>query len=75
MHNWPRASPSETGAFFKYGQVQKAAAIPASWWRTAGSLDDPSRFKPAQVVYAQSAQRWDHMDSALTAFSQMPPPK
>ena len=41
----------------------------------AGSLDDPSRFKPAHIVYAQSAQDWDHMDPALTAFRQMPPPK
>jgi hypothetical protein len=31
----------------------------------AGSLDDPSRFKPAMDIYTASAQPWDHMHPDL----------
>jgi hypothetical protein len=55
--------------------MAKSSGYPGVVWLTAGSLDDPSRFKPAHIVYAQSAQSWDYMDQALTAFRAMPPPK
>jgi hypothetical protein len=31
----------------------------------AGSLDDPSVFRPAQDIFTASAQPWDVMDPAL----------
>jgi hypothetical protein len=40
---------------------------------TAGSLDDPSIFKPGMDIYTGSAQPWDHMNSALPKFPKMPP--
>jgi hypothetical protein len=35
---------------------------------TAGSLDDPSLFKPGMVVFTDSAPSWDHIDPALRRF-------
>lgn len=31
----------------------------------AGTLDEPSAYKPQQVVWARSMQPWDHFDAAL----------
>ena len=62
---------SQCGSFI----MAKSSGYPGVVWLTAGSLDDPSHFKPAHIVYAQSAQHWDYMDPALAAFRQMPPPK
>jgi len=39
----------------------------------AGSLDDPSIFKPQMDIYTSSAQPWDYMDPALPKFPKMPP--
>jgi hypothetical protein len=39
----------------------------------AGSLDDPSWYKPAMDIYTASAQPWDHMNPALPKFPKMPP--
>ena len=39
----------------------------------AATLDDPSRFAPTFVTYADRAQEWDRVDPALTAFAEMPP--
>jgi len=38
----------------------------------AGSLDDPSVFKPQMVVYTRSAQPWDRMDPELPKFASLP---
>lgn len=38
----------------------------------AGSLDDPSVFKPQMDIYTESAQPWDHMDPDLPKFPGMP---
>lgn len=38
----------------------------------AGSLDDPSRHRPAMDVFTASAQPWDHMDPALPKHAQAP---
>jgi hypothetical protein len=62
---------SQCGSFI----MAKSSGYQGVIWLTAGSLDDPSHFKPAHIVYAQSAQHWDYMDPALAAFRQMPPPK
>jgi hypothetical protein len=59
----------ECGSSVTYG----TAAFPDEVFVTAGSLDDPSWFKPVIVVYASSAQPWDHVDRSLPRFQEMPP--
>jgi len=39
----------------------------------AGSLDDPSVFKPSVVVFTEHGPAWDYLDPALPKFPQMPP--
>ncbi len=39
----------------------------------AGSLDDPSWYKPSMDIYTASAQPWDHMKPDLPKFPKMPP--
>lgn len=39
----------------------------------AGSLDDPSEFRPAMDLYVASAQPWDYMNPDLPKFSKSPP--
>lgn len=53
--------------------VYRSAALPASIFVTAGSLDDPTIFAPAMVVYTESAQPWDVIDPRLRRFDRMPP--
>jgi hypothetical protein len=48
--------------------------IPEFMGIMAGSLDDPSCFKPQADVYVASAQPWDCMNSELPKFPKMPPP-
>jgi len=36
---------------------------------TAGTLDNPSLFKPEMGIYASSAQPWDFMNPALPKYS------
>jgi hypothetical protein len=38
----------------------------------AGSLDDPSRFKPQAVTYAIRGLAWDKLDPTLQSFEKMP---
>jgi len=38
----------------------------------AGSLDDPSIYKPIVDIYTSSAQPWDHMDPQTVKFLKMP---
>ncbi|HEY9649165.1 MAG TPA: hypothetical protein V6C95_00775 [Coleofasciculaceae cyanobacterium] len=40
----------------------------------AGSLDDPSWFKPQADIYVASAQPWDYMNPDLPKFAKLPPP-
>ena len=35
----------------------------------AGTLDDPSIFKPAEDIYTSSAQPWDFMNPQLRKFA------
>jgi hypothetical protein len=51
----------------------KTSAIPDLAMITAGSLDDPSQYKPSMDIFTASAQPWDHMDPALPKFPKMPP--
>lgn len=39
----------------------------------AGSLDDPTRFKPHMVTYGMRGHAWDRLDPALQIFEKMPP--
>jgi hypothetical protein len=39
----------------------------------AGSLDDPSRYKPQALTYSVRGYAWDHIDPALPKFDKMPP--
>ena len=41
---------------------------------TAGSVDDPSWFRPQMDFFVSDAQPWDQMDSAITKFKHYPPP-
>jgi hypothetical protein len=59
----------ECGSSVTYGTT----AFPDAVFVTAGSLDDPSWFKPLMVVYASTAQPWDHVDPSLPRFQEMPP--
>ena len=38
----------------------------------AGSLDDPSTFRPNQDIYTASAQPWDYMNPALPKSPKLP---
>lgn len=38
----------------------------------AGSLDDPSWYRPSRDIYVHSAQPWDLMDPALPKHDRMP---
>jgi hypothetical protein len=50
----------------------KTSGMPQFMFVTAGTLDDPSRFKPAMDIFTASAQPWDHMNPALPKFSKFP---
>jgi len=51
----------------------RPAAAPDRMGIMAGSLDDPSWYRPAIDIYTASAQPWSHMDPALPKFPKMPP--
>jgi hypothetical protein len=55
--------------------IGKTSGFPGMMIVTAGSLDDPARFKPQFVVYTSSGHAWDHMDAKLPAFAKLPPPE
>jgi hypothetical protein len=40
---------------------------------TAGSLDDPSLFKPQMDIFVSDAQPWDQMDPTIPKFEQYSP--
>jgi hypothetical protein len=50
----------------------KPAIIPDLIGIVAGSLDDPSRFRPAMDIYTASAQPWDYLNPALRKFERSP---
>jgi len=51
----------------------KTSGAPDLAMITAGSLDDPSLYKPTLDIFTSRAQPWDHMNPALVKFSKMPP--
>ena len=52
--------------------VGGSTGMPGMTGVMAGSLDDPSLFKPTMDVFTDSAQPWDHMDPELAKFPGMP---
>jgi hypothetical protein len=50
----------------------KSAGMPDLTIILAGSLDDPSGFRPGMDIYTASAQPWDHMNPQLPKFTKMP---
>ncbi len=40
---------------------------------SAASLDDPSRFRPAMVMWTAAGQAWDPLESEVPKFDKMPP--
>jgi hypothetical protein len=48
-------------------------AFPDYFVVRAGSLDDPTRYKPQLISWAAAAQPWDHVDPQLPKFEKMPP--
>jgi len=51
----------------------RTSAVPDLAMITAGSLDDPSLYKPTLDIFTASAQPWDHMNPTLAKFPKMPP--
>jgi hypothetical protein len=39
----------------------------------AGSLDDPSRYRPQLVTWTAAGYAWDHLDPDVPKFDRMPP--
>jgi hypothetical protein len=48
-------------------------AMPQVFVIRAGSLDDPSRYRPDMVYWTETAQPWDYLDPEATKFARMPP--
>jgi hypothetical protein len=48
-------------------------AMPDLFTIHAGSLDDPSRYKPQAVTYTVRGYAWDNLDPVLPKFDKMPP--
>jgi hypothetical protein len=53
------------------GDPMIAAAL-AARARRAGSLDNPSAFRPSQDIFTASAQPRDHMDPDLPKAAKLP---
>lgn len=52
--------------------VGKSSGMPDLMMLRAGSLDDPSWYRPGMDLYTASAQPWDHMNPDLPKFPKMP---
>ena len=48
------------------------SAAPDLFTVHAGSLDDPSQYKPQLVTYSVRGYAWDHVDPTLRKFDKMP---
>jgi len=47
--------------------------MPEVFVASAGSLDDPGRYKSQLVMWASAGHAWDHLDPAVPKFNKMPP--
>ncbi|PWU15415.1 MAG: aldehyde-activating protein [Verrucomicrobia bacterium] len=74
-------TPSERGGFIHRGfcpdcgspVLSKFDAAPHLVGIRAGSLDDPSWFRPGYDIWTSDAQPWDHMNPTLTKYEKYPP--
>ncbi len=74
------ASPSEMGGMTRRGfcvecgspVMGKPDKVPHIVAIRAGSMDDPSGYKPQMEVWASDAQAWDRLDAALAKFEKYP---
>ena len=53
----------------------KASSMPGLATLRVASLDDPASITPQMAVYTKRLLPWDHLDPALPAFPEMPPPE
>jgi hypothetical protein len=53
--------------------IGRTSGMPHMTTISAGSLDDPSAFKPGFVVYTSRGHAWDLVDPAVPSFPKMPP--
>ena len=67
QHIQPRICPDCGSRIFG-----KTSGFPQFVLITAGSLNDPSLFKPAMDFFTSSAQPWDYMDPKLPKFAKQP---
>jgi hypothetical protein len=61
----PECGSRVTGGEFE-GRSQSVGVL-------AGSLDEPSWFRPQMDIFVSDAQPWDEMDPAIPKFEQYPP--
>jgi hypothetical protein len=54
------------------GVIAEADAFPGMTIFLAGSLDDPTAYKPTMELYCSSAQPWFHAGGERTQFAKMP---
>jgi hypothetical protein len=57
----------------KMSENTKFAALPGLALVTAGSLADPSVFKPQAVLYTSQGHAWDHLNPELPKFEKLWP--
>jgi hypothetical protein len=53
--------------------VGATSGLPGVTTISAGSLDDPSVFRPQFVCYTSRGHAWDRVDPAVPSFPKMPP--
>jgi hypothetical protein len=55
------------------GVIAEGDVLPDLTIVLAGTLDDPSSYKPGMEIYCSSAQAWVHSGDERTRFPKMPP--
>ena len=63
----PECGSRVTGGEFEGGESPFVGIL-------AGTLDDPSWFRPQMDFFTSDAQPWDQMDPSIAKFEQYPPP-
>ena len=51
----------------------KPSLVPGLIGLRAGSLDDPSDYRPQVDIFASGAAPWDHMNPSIAKFAESPP--
>lgn len=53
--------------------VSEVVATPHVEWLNAGTLDDPSWFRPQMNIWCDSAKPWVSIDDTILAYAGDPP--